>query len=458
VSDQRTSNLIIFGFTGDLSKRKLFPALYHLMLDGLLDKHFEIIATTRRDVDLEKFKKELKGFIEDNNDNKCDDLVLDNLISNVKLLRMDVSNPDDFNILQKTLETQDVACSVGHTRLFYFAVPPIMFSGIISSMVGVGLHKSSDAPNRLLIEKPFGHNLQSAQELCDLMGMHFEEDSIYRIDHYLAKDTVQNLLHVRFFNMIFRQVWNQESIESIVITAIESIDIQGRSGFYEHTGALRDMIQSHLLQVLALVTMEQPKDFEVESVREKRLKALKGLRLVDIGTAKRGQYQGYRFEVGNPESVVETYAELNVRLMSDEWSGSMDLPPVAFKLRAGKALDHKEASIVITFRDHSIPNILIITMQPEEGFHLKIATRKPGLDNNQTEMINLSYHYDQTEEEKHEAYEKILLDVIKGDQTLFPSSEEVLTNWRLIEPVLKYWRDNSHGLAFYEKGSSLPIK
>ena len=452
----RSSNLIIFGFTGDLSKRKLLPALYHLIQDELLDDHLEIIGVVRREVDMGDFRNELENFIHGCDNGQCNDEALDNLMSRISLVNMQVTESDSYKILLDSLKDKDSQCSVGHTRLYYFAVPPEIFPEIISAMIDSGIHSSTDAKSRLLIEKPFGSDYGSASQLCEIISNDFEEEDIYRIDHYLAKDTVQNILHIRFSNPLFKNSWNVDSIESIVVTAFESIDIQGRVNFYEKTGATRDMIQSHLLQVLALLTMEQPKELTPDLIRKNRFEMLRSLHVLAKNGVERGQYEGYREEVGNPESNVETYVKLPLISSNSRWSSPTR--DVDLTLRAGKALDRKETSAVIKFyeTESSSINTLRIDIQPEEGFSLEIETREPGLDSHGDKTQSLIYKYDQTEEEKHSAYEKILIDAIVGDQTLFPSSKEVLNNWSLIDPILNRWKsDGSETLQTYRKGDRL---
>jgi glucose-6-phosphate 1-dehydrogenase len=304
----------------------------------------------------------------------------------------------------------------------------------------------------VLIEKPFGHDVTSAQQLIDLLGQYFDESQLYRIDHYLAKDTVQNILHFRFHNPLVRDIWKSAYIDHVQITAAESIGIEGRVNFYEQTGAVRDFIQSHMLQLVALTAMEDPQDLSAQSVRRAREQILRNLRPINLtgSEAVRGQYLSYREEVGKPGSVIETFAAIKVIVDTDRWH---DTP---IYVRTGKQLAAKLTEINLVYSDEPkehTTNILTVRIQPNEGIAVKLIAKKPGLTH-ETEEILMDYCYAlDARRIRHEAYEKLLLDAMNGDQTLFPSATEIMTNWRYVEPLLAQWHAADEGLFHYKSDS-----
>jgi len=442
-----TSHLVIFGFGGDLTKRKLIPALYKLEQSKTLNDDMVISAVTRKAVDLQEYMRRIEEYLPDN----FDPAVLSKLFARLSVVQLDISKREDFPELKaKLMDRQPDSCSA---MIFYFAIPPTMFEGVIDSMVQVGLHECGEAvENRLLIEKPFGYDIASAKKLIDLINRHFGEESVYRIDHYLAKDTAQNILHFRFHNPMFQQLWNNRHIEYIQISALEDIDIQGRGGFYEQTGAVRDMLQGHLLQLLALTTMDEPFDMSARSVRRQRQRLLDSIRRPSgeiESQAVRAQYEGYRDEVENQTSNVETFAALRLEIESSRWRG------VPLLLRAGKAMNEKTTEVNIGFKrsdNHTEQNVLTFRLQPSAGIAINLASKKPGLDS-ETDMITLDHCFADGPHQVSDAYEKILFDALNGDQTLFPTDQEIISSWEIVEPILDHWKAQNTQPERYAKGA-----
>lgn len=454
---------VIFGITGDLAKRKLLPALYQLVETGLLSDKFTIVGTTRRDTTVEDVISDIKSALL-----AADDVVNDETLAKLRtmmrIVKMSITETADYQRLKTSLEEIEQEAGISLNRLFYMAVPPEMFEPIVIGLGSCQLQEGRalyGAESRLLIEKPFGYDTKSALELIKHLETVFDEESIYRVDHYLAKETAQNILTFRLNNPIFRTVWNRESIDHIMITASEEIGIEGRANFYESTGALRDLIQSHLLQLLALTTMEEPADRSADAIHASKLALLQSItpiqpEQVDSDTV-RGQYDTYRNEVNNQESTTETYAALKLAIVNDRWR---DVPVL---LRTGKALHEKVTEITLVFKSRDLPaadrNMLTIRIQPNEGIVLSVLAKKPSL-NEETEIVQMEYCYDKSfvGSKQPDAYERVLIDAIRGDKTLFTTDEEVLASWRIIDAVLRRWSDNSESLVTYKAGSWGPTK
>lgn len=443
----KPTSLIVFGFTGDLTKRKLLPALYNLEKQDLLDDHFQIIGVTRKPVDISQLKDQLEEFIED-----CERPVLDRVCDRIKLADADISRAEDFPKLRDQIE--DLLPGSCELKMFYFAVPSGLFEDVVNNMVEVGIHKCGESvESRLLIEKPFGHDLESAQKLLGTIEEHFGKESIYPIDHYLAKDTAQNILFFRFHNPIIQAAWNSGTIKAVQVSALEYIDIQGRANFYEQTGALRDMLQGHLMQVLSLVTMDEPVTLAAENVREHRkqlISRIKPIKPEDVDmSAVRAQYKGYREQVENADSTTETFAALRLEVEGARWKN------VPIFLRAGKAMNTKITEVDIIFESHEAhyeDSVLTLRLQPSEGIALTFVTKKPGYQS-ETETITLDYCYDVNPSNFVDAYDRIIHDALKGDQSVFPGNEEIIASWRVIQAVLDHWRDSREGMGEYEQGA-----
>lgn len=451
--------LAIFGITGDLAQRKLLPALYHLAQADELPEQLRIVGISRRDVSLDDVYKQLRSFV---GDDTYDINIEQRLKDHTEMRQMDLVNRDDYVSLLTRLEEIEHELGPDGSRLYYLSIPSQAFSPIIRLLGETGhnapLPGGSDAP-RLLIEKPFGYDLTSARELIEVLGEHFGEGQVYRIDHYVAKETVQNILTFRFYNPLFESIWNNKHIDRITITAHEKLDIEGRANFYEQTGALRDLIQSHLLQLLAITTMEQPDKLESEEIHERKQALFEAIRPIPANEvadmAIRGQYNGYRQEVENPDSVIETFASLQLWIDNDQWTG------VPVVLETGKALNEKLTEISICFRQPNTAkgeqNKLTFRIQPSEGITLKLQVKRPGIKTI-TDGAEMDFDYAKAFDVRPaEAYERVIVDAIRGDQTLFASSAEVIRSWEIIENVLQQWSRSSEGLRTYEKGSAGPL-
>lgn len=418
------TKLIIFGITGHLAQNKLLPALANVIESGKCDK-LSIIGVSRRRVEqfevLGQHHSQLKG--------------------TTSMFHMDLDNVHDYIRLKERLDQQP-----DEQLLFYLSVPPLSVGNIIENLGAAGLNSPK---NKLLLEKPFGTDLESAKSMISHTSKYFDESQVYRIDHYLAKEMAQNIVTFRAQNSIFSSLWNNQYIERIEVNAIESADIEGRSEFYEQTGALRDIVQGHLLQLLSLILLPLPHDetLDWDSLPSRRLRALKEIDTVDISNAYRAQYDGYGSDANNVHSLVETF--VSVRLFSSDstWKG------VPMILTTGKALDRKYTEVKIFFRhnEHAQGNDLTFKIQPEEGIEIDLVTKKPGYDQD-SEQQKLSYHYP-LNTQLPDAYEQVLVDAISSRKSLFASSEEVLRAWEILEPIQTTWR-TENAIKRYPKNSS----
>ncbi len=448
--------LVIFGITGDLAQRKLLPALYQLAKAGDLPTETHIVGISRREIAKSDTFKELHSFV---GEDDYDQAIEDCLAEQTEILQMDLVDEQAYKDLLAHLQTVETELGEGASRLYYLSIPSQAFTPIIRLLGQTGhnapLSGGHDAP-RLLIEKPFGYDLTSAKELIDVVDEHFGEGQVYRIDHYVAKETVQNILTFRFQNPLFQAVWSGKYIDRISVVAYEKIGIEGRGNFYEQTGALRDLIQSHLLQLLAITTMAKPTQLESEAIHAEKLALLQAITPIapdKVETeAYRGQYSGYRDEVHNQGSLIETFARLNLTIDNDAWRN------VPIVLESGKALAEKLTEITICFKQTEAHldsrNKLIFRIQPSEGITLELQAKRPGI-NNQMQVADMDFDYARSFNSRPaEAYERVIVDAIRGDQTLFATSNEVLASWKIIENVLEQWSRNDTGLHFYTPGSN----
>lgn len=448
--------LVIFGITGDLAQRKLLPALYQLLKAGDLPEQLHIVGVSRRDVTKDDVYAKLRSFV---GEFSYADAVEKKLRDSTVMVQMDLKNPDAYRELLEHLQGVEKAYEkVG--RLYYLSIPPQAFTPIVKLMGQTGHNKpikGGEDPH-LLIEKPFGYDLASAKQLVRDLSVYFDEDQIYRIDHYVAKETVQNILTFRFQNPLFESVWSREHIDHISITAREQIDIEGRAAFYEQTGALRDFVQNHLLQLLSITTLRRPAQLESDDIHASKLELLGAVEAITPGKvaarAVRGQYAGYRAEVKNPDSNTETYVRLELQIDNDQWRG------VPIVLETGKALEAKRTEISVCFRQSAdVPaeqNRLVFRIQPQEGITLRLQTKQPGIKNI-TADADMDFDYAKSFNQRPaEAYERVIVDAIRGDQTLFASAAEVIRSWEIIENVLQRWQRDSEGMLSYPKGSTGP--
>ncbi|MDB5244584.1 MAG: zwf, glucose-6-phosphate 1-dehydrogenase [Parcubacteria group bacterium] len=425
--------LIIVGITGDLAKRKLLPAIAAIHKAGLFPAKFRVLGVTRQsDVSTDDLLSEL-----------TDSTYMKEHLS---LLTMDVLNTSDYIRLTSELAEIERGWGGAAQRLFYLSVPPLASEAIIEHLGTSGLAAAPDT--KLLIEKPFGFDQASAAELVTHIDKHFTSSQVYRIDHYLAKEMAQNLIVFRERNPLFRGTWNKDCIERIEISAIEEIGIEGRSHFYEQTGALRDLVQSHLLQLAALILMPLPQKAELREIPGRRLRALQSLRLSDVEPVRRGQYIGYRDEVRNPSSSVETFVAFT--LISDDpfFIG------VPVTLMTGKRMGKKATEVRVVYKtfEEKGSNTLVLRLQPNEGVSLSLYFKRPGYTS-AVEERTFDFSYASSTSVLAEAYEKVLVDAISGDHDLFVSSDEVLESWRIIAPIQEAWAMSSGDLTLYEPGS-----
>jgi glucose-6-phosphate 1-dehydrogenase len=457
------TTLVIFGITGDLAHRKLLPALYYLAENNLLPLQGKILGVTRHGTTVDDLMTAIRSGV-DASDGECKEEVLQELAKRFEIVSMDLVAPEGYIKLKQHLNEIENEIGVCMSRLYYLAIPSQAYEPVIEQLGQNGLNEAcqhGEDNARLLIEKPFGYDLNSAQELITKLNEHFTEKQIYRIDHYLAKETAQNILAFRFGNPIFKRIWDHQNITGIIISATESIGIEGRTVFYEQTGALRDFVQSHLLQLLSLVGMEEPSQMDEEEIHRQKLSLLQAVEpiapnAVAVDTV-RGQYDTYKQEVGNPDSYVETYAALRLHINNERWR---DVPIL---IRVGKALKERRSEIVIFFSDSSSltqDNVLTIQIQPQEGVLLRLLAKRPGFDEELT-PVDMDFDYTRSFAGANghpDAYERVLVDAIRAEKTLFATSEEVLASWRIIENVIHEWAKNDNDLKSYQTGSWGPDK
>ncbi len=419
------TTILIFGITGDLASRKLLPALSKIVSTGDFDD-LEIIGVSRREVDIEQLLV------------ASDATALDGYL---RVYTMDLAESKAYDKLK-----QYIKLSADDQLLAYLAVPPLAATQIVDFMGQAGIN----TPNvKILFEKPFGVDYDSAVDIIGRTNRYFQEEQLYRIDHYLAKEMAQNIMAVRGGNALFGQVWNGQAIEAIEVVASEAIDVEGRGGFYEQTGALRDVVQGHLLQLLALTIMEIPAGLDWQAIPRARLAALKALQPANPDQAVRAQYVGYDSAVNNPGSQTETFASLTVYSTDPIWR---DVP---MTLITGKALDKKLTQIRVHLRrQHAAQsNIIEFQIQPNEGIGIELYSKKPGYDQ-VFELRHLGFSY-QADEQLPEAYEQVLVDAIRSRKNLFTSSDEVLRSWQLLEPVQQAWSFDNQPLYKYAVGTTI---
>nr|WP_246256665.1 glucose-6-phosphate dehydrogenase [Isoptericola halotolerans] len=453
------SGLVIFGVTGDLSRKKLMPAVYDLANRGLLPPGFALTGFARRDWEDEDFAQIVHDAVKEHARTPFREATWQQLSEGIRFVQGSFDDPEAFERLRRTVEDLDAERGTGGNHAFYLSVPPSAFPLVCEQLARSGLSESAeDAWRRVVIEKPFGHDLASAQELDAVVSKVFEPESVFRIDHYLGKETVQNILALRFANQMFEPLWNSNYVDHVQITMAEDIGIGGRAGYYDGVGAARDVIQNHLLQLLALVAMEEPVNFDADALRAEKIKALSSVRLPrDLSRhTARGQYasawQGGEKVVGfleeegfNPESTTETYAAVRLDIDNRRWAG------VPFYLRSGKRLGRRVTEVAVVFKtaphlpfESSLTsdlgsNALVIRVQPDEGVTLRFGAKVPGTAMEVRDVtMDFGYGHSFTESSP-EAYERLILDVLLGDPPLFPTREEVELSWKILDPVIAHW-------------------
>ena len=442
--DERPITLVIFGASGDLTQGKLVPALHALHRKGRLPERVRIVGFARRPYDDESFRAHLLDGVRASSGESFDEALWAPFARRISYVRGDLEAPDEYGRLDEALARLEGGRA---HRVYYLATGPELFGGIVEQLGAHGMAAETDGSRRLVVEKPFGHDLASAQALNRTIHAAFGEHQVYRIDHYLGKETAQNVLFFRFANTIFEPVWDSRYVDHVQITVAESATVGRRGGYYDQAGVLRDMFQNHVLQLLALVAMEPPASFEAEAVRNERVKVLSAVRPIDPADVLCAQYEGYRDEERvAPDSRTPTYAAIKLHIDNWRWK---DVP---FYLRSGKAMATKTTEIIVVFQrpphimfdlppgESITQNTLALRIQPNEGIHLRFEVKQPDSPQD-TRSVFMDFEYRDFFGDKAlpDAYERLLLDVINGDASLFTRSDGIDASWRLVDPVIAAW-------------------
>jgi glucose-6-phosphate 1-dehydrogenase len=454
------TSIVIFGASGDLTKRKLIPSLFNLFCKGRLPKMFRIVGYGTTDFTDETFREHLKEGMKEFSDIKFSDKEWADFASQLAYLKSGYTK-EEYEKLNKFLEAWQ---GEEGNRVYYMATPPDVFPKIIDLLGDTKQLKEDHGYRRVVIEKPFGTDLESARKLNEQIHRVLRETQIYRIDHYLGKETVQNILVTRFANTIFEPLWNRNYIDHVEISVAETVGVEHRAKFYDKIGILRDMFQNHLLQLLMLVAMEPPVSFEATALRNEKVKVLSAISPMKeeeiVRATVRGQYKGYREEEGtDPNSTTPTFGAVRLFVNNWRWQG------VPFYLRSGKSLKEKLSQVTIEFKcpPHLLfpkqqgsmtPNILVLYLQPDEGIHWRFEAKVPDTIA-QLRSVDMEFHYSDSfgKTALPDAYERLLLDTITGDASLFTRADEVETAWSIIDPIIKVWEAQKEPLALYEPGS-----
>jgi glucose-6-phosphate 1-dehydrogenase len=474
----RSTVIVIFGALGDLASRKLLPALYNLAHEGALPERIELIGISRGQNTDEGFREHVRESVDRFSRRRPNAEVLSGLLENVRYVAGTFDDPELYAGLRTVVESLDEQFGTPMNRVFYLSTAPEFFPVITGSLGESGLNSAQDAEVRVVIEKPIGYDLASARVQNAAVLNYFDESQVFRIDHYLGKETVQNLMALRFANALFEPVWNRNFIDYVQITAAEDIGVGTRAGYYEGSGALRDLVQNHMLQLLALLTMEPPTSFEANRLRDEKVKVLEAVvppRLDEValmavraqygaGVVSGGEAAAYLEEPGvAPDSRTETYAALKLYVSNWRWAG------VPFYLRTGKRMARKLTEIAVTLRpvphlafqsSGSVgvqPNQIILTVQPDEGVSVSLGAKIPGTKM-QIRPVNMEFHYGTSfMSESPEAYERLIMDAMRGDATLFTRNDEIEALWGIIDPILSAWgADRSSPIPQYASGSAGP--
>ncbi len=455
-----TFDLVIFGGTGDLARRKILPGLYRRFRAGQMPPESRIIGAARSDLDDAGYQKLISDAIaEFGGPEKDDKAGVKAFIARLGYVKVDAKGTDGWGTLAERIR-KDVV------QAFYFSVAPSLFGDLAERLL---TNNIATPTSRIVVEKPFGRDLESAKELNATLAAHFDESQIYRIDHYLGKETVQNLMAVRFGNVLFEPLWNNHYVDHIQITVAETVSVGGRGAYYDRSGAMRDMVQNHLMQLLCLIAMEPPSQFGADAVRDEKLKVIRALEPIEPHHIVRGQYDAsedgpsYREDAENPRSFTESFIAMKTHIANWRWSG------VPFYLRTGKRMKARSSEITVVFKSlgHSIfedeqeqQNVLSIRLQPNEGMDLQVTIKEPGPGGMRLVSVPLDMTFadalGDSEVEVTDAYERLIMDVIRGNQTLFMRGDEVEAAWAWTDPIIQGWEARNDVPKTYDAGSSGP--
>jgi glucose-6-phosphate 1-dehydrogenase len=458
-----TTVLVIFGASGDLTRRKLVPALFSLHRKGRLPAGFRLLGAARSAGDDASFREQARQGLTEFAPGLYEAAAWPPFAEKLHYIEGDFASADVGRLAQRLADLG--APGAPRNLLFYLATPPQAYTGLVDALAGAGLIAGDDGWRRVVVEKPFGSDLETARALNQALHLHLREDQIYRIDHYLGKETVQNVLVLRFANSIFEPIWNRNYIDHVQITVAESVGVEHRGRFYDSVGVLRDVFQNHLLQLLTMVAMEPPSSFDAEALRDERQKLLQAVRPISEAEAarytRRGQYEGYRHEPGvDPRSQTATFGAVRLYIDNWRWQG------VPFYLRSGKLLAGKTTQVTIQFKsvphlmfplppDQAIrPNALFICLQPDEGIHLRFEVKVPDTLR-QFRSVDMEFHYaeDFGPAAIPEAYERLLLDALNGDASLYMRADGIELGWALVDPIRRAWDAGEPELSMYAPGA-----
>jgi len=456
-------SIVIFGASGDLTQRKLVPGLYNLYLKSRLPEQFRIIGVSRTEYSHKEFRDKVRDGVKDQSQETYDDEKWASFAEHIFYVPGDATELESYHELDDFINENE---ATSQNRLYYLSTAPSLYAPTLEKLNEAGMAKQDGGWRRIVVEKPFGYDLKTAQELDDIVHAVFDEGQVYRIDHYLGKETAQNILFLRFANTIFEPIWNRTYVDHVQITVVESGDVGRRADYYDKSGVMRDMFQNHLMQLLALTAMEPPISLNADHLRDEKSKVVNAIRAIPKHDTVRAQYDGYLETEGVAEdSQTPTYAALKLHVDNWRWQG------VPFYLRSGKALKRKTSEIVIQFRrppltlfaehprSQSIPNTLSICIQPDEGIHLSFEAKLP--DSRDGRQVELEFHYDDAFGANviPEAYERLLLDALLGDAALFARTDEIEASWRLIDSIIDGWsKDDAPPMAHYKPGTWGPTE